>query len=108
MALFPIDLPPGVARGGTILQSQGRYYDADLVRWMDGTLQPIKGWRTKADTPVSGKARAVLVWRDNDGVAWTAVGTHSNLYIMDRAGGVSDITPTGYLVGNPDSTFRGG
>lgn len=108
MPLFPIDLPPGVYRGGTVLQSQGRFYDADLVRWIDGTLQPVKGWRRRADDAVSGKARSMLVWRDNDGVAWTAIGTHTNLYIMDRAGVLYDITPVGFVAGQADSTFRGG
>lgn len=93
MPLIPIDLPPGVFRNGTDLQSQGRYRDADLVRFADGTLQPVKGWRTKSEGSVYGKARAMTVWRDNDGTAWVAIGTHARLYAMDRAGVLHDITP---------------
>jgi hypothetical protein len=108
VALFPIELPPGVYRNGTILQAQGRYYDADLVRWVDGTLRPIPGWRPRGDSPVSGKARAISVWRDNAGVAWVAIGTHSHLYVMARSGAVYDVTPVGFTVGQADSTLRGG
>lgn len=93
MPLFPIDLPPGVFRNGTALQGQGRYHDADLVRFADGALQPVKGWRAKSEGAVAGKARAIMVWRDNDGEAWVAVGTHSRLYAMDRPGALHDITP---------------
>lgn len=108
MALFPIDLPPGVFRAGTTLQSQGRYFDADLVRWADGALKPVGGWRRRGAEAVAGAARAMLVWRDNDGVAWIAIGTHSGLYVMDRAGGLYDITPDGFVAGEADSTLRGG
>lgn len=108
MALFPIELPPGIYRNGTELQSQGRYYDADLVRWTEGTLRPIPGWRPRGDDPVDGMARAITVWRDNDGVAWVAIGTHTGLFIMDRAGGVHDVTPDDFEEGEASSTFRGG
>lgn len=108
MSLFPIDLPSGVYRNGTQQQSQGRYYDTDLVRFMDGTLRPIRGWRQRGEDSVEGKARAIINWRDNDGVAWIAIGTHSNLYVQDRAMNLYDITPEDFVVGNPDATFTGG
>jgi hypothetical protein len=102
MALFPIELPPGVLRSGTELQSSGRFYDADLVRWRGGALEPIGGWTAKTGASVSGAARAIRIWPDNDGQAWVAVGTHTNLYAMDRGGEVFDITPEGYVAGIAD------
>lgn len=93
MALFPIDLPPGVYRNGTQSQAEGRYYDTDLVRFMDGTLRPIGGWRARTPSTVIGKARQIINWRDNDGVAWIAIGTHAKLYVMDRAANLYNITP---------------
>ena len=91
MALFPIELPPGVYRSGTELQSSGRFYDADLVRWRNGALEPIGGWASKGGT-VSGAARALRIWSDNDGQAWVAIGTHLGLFAMDRSGAVSDMS----------------
>lgn len=107
MALFPIELPPGVYRSGTELQSSGRFYDADLVRWRNGALEPIGGWASKGGT-VSGAARALRIWSDNDGQAWVAIGTHLGLFAMDRSGAVSDITPAGYVPGRADSQKVGG
>lgn len=44
MPLLPLRLPPGVNRNGTEYQNRGRWFDTDLVRWVEAVLQPIKGW----------------------------------------------------------------
>lgn len=44
MPLLPFRIPPGVSRNGTEYQSAGRWFDADLVRWIGNITQPIKGW----------------------------------------------------------------
>ncbi len=108
MALIPIQIPPGVYRNGTELQAAGRWYDANLVRWFEGTLRPMGGWRKRSTTAVSGKARGLLTWRDNDADRWAAIGTHSKLYIMNAAGTVKDITPSGYTVGIADASVNVG
>lgn len=108
MTLVPLTLPPGVYRNGTEDQSSGRYYDSNLVRWTEGTLRPMGGWTTLSQSPVTGKGRAILTWRDNEGNRWAAIGTHSNLYIMDRLGQIYDITPSGLTVGAPVAPVGGG
>jgi hypothetical protein len=107
--LQSVALPPGVFANGTDNQGKGRYHSANLIRFADGTIRPVGGWRVRgtAETIV-GKARSLFIWRDNDGVAWISVGTHSGLYIMDRAANIYDITPAGFVAGDADSTFRGG
>lgn len=47
MALFPLTFPPGLYRNGTEYQSKGRWYDANLIRFYEGTIRPIGGWRKK-------------------------------------------------------------
>ena len=47
---IPLKLPPGVFRNGTEYQAAGRWYDANLVRWYEGTLRPINGWRTRSSS----------------------------------------------------------
>lgn len=42
--LVPLSPPPGLYRIGTAYQARGRWYDGDLVRWYEGTLQPVGGW----------------------------------------------------------------
>lgn len=109
MALFPLRLPPGIARNGTEYGSRGRYYDANLVRWTeDGTLKPIGGWRARSDDVVEGIARAVLAWKDNGGLAWLGIGTQTGLFVQNRAGDVYDITPVDFSEGRADAVVAGG
>ena len=49
MPLIPLDIPSGVYRNGTDLQSNGRWRDANLIRWIDNTMRPMGGWRTRSD-----------------------------------------------------------
>lgn len=105
---FPISLPPGVLRSGTETQSAGRFYDTNLVRWLAGALQPIGGWVRLGTDSVSGVARAIRSWTDNLGAAKIAIGTHTKLYAVTRAGVLTDITPEGFTEGIADSDFAGG
>ena len=104
MALIPISIPPGVYRNGTELQSTGRWYDSNLVRWFQGTMRPIGGWAQRSSSAVTGAARGLITWRDNAGDRWIGIGTHSNLYVMNEAGDLSDITPSGFSTGFADPT----
>ena len=97
--LVPLNIPPGVYTNGTEYQSKGRNFDANLVRWQFGALGPMGGWRQRTTTTVSGKARRVISWRDNNNQVWAAIGTNSNLYAMTVGGAVTDITPTGLTAG---------
>lgn len=109
MALFPLRLPPGIVRNGTEYGSKGRYYDANLVRWTDdGTLKPVGGWRPRSEDMVSGAARAILAWKDNIGLTWLGIGTHSGLFVQTRAGDVHGITPVGFDEGRANALAAGG
>lgn len=120
--LLPLKIPPGVYRNGTEYQSGGgakalygglgvsgtRYYDADLVRWHEGQMRPIGGWVSFSPNAVTGKGRALKPWADNSSTAWVAIGTETGLYVLDRTGGLFDITPDGFLPGRPDAIVGGG
>ena len=108
MALIPLQLPPGVYRNGTELQSAGRWYDANLVRWFEGTMRPVGGWRQFSTNAVDGKARGLITWRDNSGDRWLGVGTNTKLYAAGAAGTLKDITPTGFTVGTEDAAVNQG
>jgi hypothetical protein len=100
-----IELPPGLDRRGTEYQSAARFYDADLVRWHLGRLQPIGGW-SSFGSALTGTAREIATWVDNSAVGRAAVGTESNLYVLTTAGSLSDITPlSGYSTQSADSTW---
>jgi len=104
--LIPINLQPGILRNGTEYQSKARWFDANLVRWYEGTLRPVGGWRKRASGQVTGKCRGILTWRTNVNARWIALGTHSNLYVMNEAGSITDITPVGFTSGNADATLN--
>ena len=86
MTHVPLEIPPGVRRSGTEYQSRWRWYDTNLVRWYDGAVGPILGWAAKTGTPMDGKGRTIIAWRENDGGRRVAVGTHSNLYVVNAKG----------------------
>ena len=104
--LIPINIQPGVYRNGTQYQSKGRWFDANLVRWYEGTMRPVGGWRKRASSQLSGKCRGLLTWRTNANARWIALGTHSNLYVMNEAGTLTDITPAGFTTGNADALLN--
>jgi hypothetical protein len=104
--LIPINIQPGVYRNGTNYQSKGRWADANLVRWYEGTMRPVGGWRKRASGQLSGKCRGILAWRSNANARWIALGTHTHLYAMNEAGTITDITPGGFTTGNADGLLN--
>ena len=103
---IPLQIPPGVYKNGTEYQSKGRWNDANLVRWYEGTMRPVRGWRKRQDTQLSGRPSGVITWRDNDGDRWIAVGTHTKLYAINTLGTTKEITPAGLTAGNADAEVK--
>ena len=101
--LLPLNIAPGVYRNGTDYQSKGRWRDASLVRWYENTMRPVGGWRKRSNNQFSGKCRGLIAWRNNSHVRWIGIGTHSKLYAMAESGALTDITPSGYTVGDADA-----
>jgi len=107
MTLIPLEIPPGVYRNGTDLQSSGRWRDASLVRWTDGTMQPVGGWIsrvTMSDQPIRG----AIAWRDLTGDRWFAGGTFEGLFVSNAINTVSDITPASFVTGSSGATQNTG
>lgn len=105
MPLIPLQLPPGVYRNGTDLQSAGRWRDASLVRWTDGTMQPVGGWLTRV-TMTDQPLRGALAWRDLDGDRWFAAGSHLGLFVSSASNTVTNITPTSFVGGTKDAAVN--
>lgn len=103
MALIDLKIPAGVYRNGTDLQSAGRWRDANLIRWIDGTMRPVGGWRTRSDTAGANKLRGMLTWSDNSNDRWVSSGSLDKLYVWNAAGTQYDITPAGLTSGREDA-----
>jgi len=108
MPFMPLQIPPGVYRNGTEMQSAGRWYDANLVRFYENTMRPIGGWRKRSENAVTGAARSLITWKDNSADPWIGIGTHSGLYVMRVDGAVANITPAGFTSGIADATVYTG
>lgn len=105
MPLIPLQIPPGVYRNGTALQSVGRWRDASLVRWVDGTMQPVGGWLTRV-TMTDKPLRGAIAWRDNSGDRWFAAGSYAGLFVGSAANNVYNITPTSLAAGTADAAVN--
>lgn len=105
-----LKLPPGIYRNGTEYQALNRWYDSNLVRWFEGTIRPVGGWRPwqgglpSEDLTVEGVARGAYSWRTNDGTRYGAIGTNTNLYAFRASSEMFDITPSGFTPGAADET----
>jgi hypothetical protein len=91
MPLNNLKIPPGVNNLNTALGSEGRWNDADKVRFFKGQPQKIGGWQKKNTNTFLGKCRRMRDWVSFGGLKWLALGTHLKLYVYGT--GFSDITP---------------
>jgi hypothetical protein len=108
MPLIPLQIPPGVVRNGTDLESANRWRDVSLVRWRNGSLRPVGGWRVRKADAFTGITRGMHTWQDNSGNRWLAGGQASSLYVMNAANTATDITPGALTAGNVDPTLNFG
>ena len=108
MAQLNFALPPGIYSKGTERQATGRWHSGNLIRWLSGILRPVYGWVQHSTSTLTGAARAIQVWKDNTALSWIGIGTHSKLYIMNRAGTLYDVTPAALTVGRADATYGTG
>jgi len=104
MPLISLSLPPGIVKNGTDLQQAGKWNDGNLIRWYESSLQPVKGWRRRSVSAISGVCRALLTYIDNSSARRTVAGTNTNLYVITEAGQVYNITPTGFTTGDANAT----
>src|SRR6056297_2230416 len=108
MPLIPLDIPPGVYANGTDYEASGRWREASLVRWRDGSLRPIGGWRERVASAFASLPRTMISWEDNTGDRWVAAGAFDKLYVMSASNTVTDITPATLTAGSLDAAVQTG
>ncbi len=84
---IPLRIPPGIFRNGTKYQSKQRWFDANLVRWVEGAMQPWGGWvkvqesgAPPTDINVGEPIRGMIAWRGNNQKPRLAFGTPTKAY----------------------------
>ena len=90
--LTKLNLAPGIDKQDTEYGAEGRWTDAQNVRFHYGLPQKIGGWTTIITDTLIGVARDQHTWTDLNGVRYAAIGTDRKLYIYTE-GTAYDVTP---------------
>ena len=104
MTIVPLKIPNGVYRNGTDQMAEGRWHDANLVRWHEDALRPVGGWRKRSSTStLTGVPRGMLAYSNSAGTRFIVTGTHAKLFASVANGTISEITPTSFTSGRADA-----
>jgi hypothetical protein len=111
--LMPLNLPPGFYGNGTEYQAKNRWFDGLLIRFWNGTIQPVGGWKSIENTlgaelgPLTGCPRGAYSYTAAGGVTVGAFGTTEQLAVMTE-GELVDITPVDLENGSCGGSFGDG
>jgi hypothetical protein len=108
MPLQKIIFKPGVNRENTRYTTEGGWYEADKVRFRQGTPEKIGGWVRISSAIFLGICRSIKNWTTLGFQNLLGIGTHLKFYISN-GGGYYDITPTTpvHTLTNPFATVSG-
>src|SRR5258708_4153098 len=107
---IPIAPPPGVVKTEGTRVIEGRWSDAQWIRFQNGKPQKRGGHTRQTSVKTSGVPRALHAWRDLSAQDFMGAGTSRKLYVYDRTFTQNDITPveaSGTLGANPFATTNG-
>ena len=93
MPLAKFVLRPGIDREGTSYDSEGGWFDSNLVRFNRGRPQKIGGWRKDNSETFNGTCRALHGWVALDGSRYLGLGTTTKYYIEESNASFNDVTP---------------
>ena len=81
MPLSKFVLRPGIDREGTSYDTEGGWFDVNLVRFNKGRPQKIGGWRKDSSSTFVGTCRALHGWVDLEGTRYLGLGTTNKYYV---------------------------
>ena len=108
MAIIPLKIPAGFYQTGTDLDASGRWREGSLVRWRDGSLRPVGGWRTNENIAsiTTNAPRGMHTWESNAGARYVAAGSFNELKAALSGGTVYDIAPTDLVAGTESAAVN--
>lgn len=109
MGYASIQLQPGFVRTDSPYSLRGRFVDGNWVRFVRDKVEKVGGFVAYTSSPLDGICRALFAWDDFALNRYIALGTSCKLYIADRNGALTDITPlrtggSGTLAASPFQT----
>jgi hypothetical protein len=105
MPLAKFQLRPGIDREGTSYDTEGGWFDANLVRFNKGRPQKIGGWRKDNESTFLGTCRALFSWVSLPGAKYLGLGTTSKYYVEEGGTTYTDITPLRSTTGSNEISF---
>lgn len=112
--IIPLDIPPGLYKNGTEYQAAGRWYDANGIRFENGTIQPIGGWRRLTDSAganfaaLDGCPRGAYAYLANSGALRAVFGTTTKLYVITGGALVDITTASSFVTGSCNGSYADG
>ena len=103
MPLQKILFKPGVNKENTRYTTEGGWFEADKIRFRQGSAEVIGGWQRISGTTYDGVCRSLWNWVTLGFLNLISVGTNTKFYI-EQGGAYNDITPirvTTVLGSNP-------
>ena len=104
MAIQKLSFAPGIDREGTAYDSEGGWFDCNLVRFRAGRPEKFGGWEKITPSTYLGTVRALHNWIANDGTKYLGLGSTFKYYLY--SGSIfNDITPIRSTTAAGDVTF---
>lgn len=88
-----IQIPPGVVTEPTKNMRSSNWAAANLMRWIEGEMQPIGG-QSQYHYTLGSRCKAIHGWYDLTGAYHIAYVCEQNVYV-DTSGTLTEITPSG-------------
>ena len=92
MPLQKITFAPGTNKENTRYTNEGKWYDADKIRFRQGNPETIGGWARISNNIFLGVCRSLWNWITLGSLNLIGVGTNLKFYI-EQGGVYNDITP---------------
>ena len=90
--LVKLDFPAGIFKESTEYAEEGKWFNADRVRFRDGKPECLRGYEPKITDTYDGNARDLLTWIDNSQTKRAMFGTDKKLFEF-HGDTIFDVTP---------------
>ena len=105
--LQKLGFAPGFNKQVTETGAEGQWFDGDNVRFRYGSPEKIGGWSQLGGDKLTGAARAIHNWNNNNNEKYSAVGTNRILYVFSE-GAFYDIHPIRLTITGANFTSTSG
>ena len=99
--LTKLQFVPGFHKESTRYGEEGKWFEGDRVRFRQGKPENLRGYKKHNTTALTGVARDILAWNDNDTRKHIIIGTNKEV-IVEKDATFYDVTPIVTVVSAQD------